>query len=318
MTPAGDGSNPGPGDAPCVAVIGMGRSGTSATAGLLVNLGLTGPVPGDLVPATETNEQGHWESLRVIRTNMRLLRAVGGFGHGPPPITLEWQGVDGYAERKAEAQEWFRASSSGKPMMVKDPRMCLTLTFWRDALPAPMAAVFVLRDPLKVARSLEARDRLPMSLGLALWDRHVRSASLGLEGLPTLVVGYDEMLEHAAEGTAKVVEFLGTLGIGVSSEDEQAASKWFNPSLRHQSGTTDDYAQAADVQREVFQSLVARAGIHEAWESPSDLPEPQLWVDDAIRLRRQFQVKRLELKKIQGTRTFRVARSLKRIAKPAH
>jgi hypothetical protein len=199
---------------------------------------------------------------------------------------------------------------------VKDPRMCLTLTFWRDALSVPLAAVFVLRDPLKVARSLEARDNLPMSLGLALWDRHVRAASLGLDGLPTLVVGYDDMLEHAAEGTAKVVEFLGTLGISVSSEDQKAASEWFNPSLRHQHGATDDYAQAADVQREVFERLVARAGIHEAWESPHDLPEPQLWVDDVIRLRRQFQVKRLELKKIQGTRTFRVARSLRKIAKP--
>ena len=119
-----------------------------------------------------------------------------------------------------------------------------------------------------------------------------------------------------ANGTAKVVEFLGTLGISVSNEDEKAASEWFNPNLRHQHGTTDDYAQAADVQREVFERLVARAGIHKAWESPRDLPEPQLWVDDVIRLRRQFQIKRLELKKVQGTRTFRVARSLKKIAKP--
>src|ERR1700722_6507318 len=120
MTPSPEGSSSSRATAPCIAVVGMGRSGTSATAGLLVKLGLTGPVPGDLVPATDSNEQGHWESLRVIRTNARLLRAVGGLGHGPPPITLEWKGVDGYAERMSEAQEWFRNSSSGKPMMVKD------------------------------------------------------------------------------------------------------------------------------------------------------------------------------------------------------
>jgi hypothetical protein len=157
-----------------------------------------------------------------------------------------------------------------------------------------------------------------MSLGLALWDRHLRSASLGLEGLPTLVVCYDDMLDHAVAGTAKVVEFLGTLGVSVSGEDEKAASVWFNPRLRHQDAKTDDYAQAADVRFKVYEQLVARAGIHEAWAPPSDLPEPQLWVDDVIRLRRQFHVKRLALKKIQGTRTFRVARSLKRLAKPVH
>ena len=200
---------------------------------------------------------------------MRLLREAGGFGHSPPPITLEWDGVDGYASEKAEAQQWFRTSSSGKPMMVKDPRMCLTLTFWRDALPAPDGRVFVLRDPLKVARSLEARDGLPMSLGLALWDRHVRSAALGLRGLPTLVVHYDDMLEDPAAGTAKVVEFLGRLGIEVTPETEKAASASINPGLRHQKGTTDEYAAAADVQRELFEQLIARTGIHEAWEPPS-------------------------------------------------
>ena len=294
----------------------MGRSGTSATAGLLVNLGLTGPLPDDLVPATGSNEQGHWESLSVISCNMRLLRSAGGFGDSPPPITLEWDGVDGYAERKAEALKWFRASDSGKPMMVKDPRMCLTLTFWRDAIPVPMAAIFVLRDPLKVARSREARDDMPMSLGLALWDRHVRSAALGLRGLPTLVIHYDDMLEDPVAGTASVVEFLGLIGVEVPRETERAAADSINPGLRHQQGTTDDYAEAAGVQREVFRQLVACTGIHEAWDPPGGLPDPQLWVDDVIRVHRQYQFKDREVRRIQRTRAYRVATSIKRMAKP--
>ena len=159
---------------PCVAVIGMDRSGTSATAGLLVKLGLTGPQPDDLVPPTRTNESGHWESRSVIRCNVQLLLAAGFIGYGPPPVGFDWSQVEGYAERRDEAQEWFRVTHSGGPVMVKDPRMCLTLTFWRNALPAPMAAVFVLRDPLKVARSLETRDGLSLSLSLALWDRYIR------------------------------------------------------------------------------------------------------------------------------------------------
>ena len=174
---------------PCVAVIGMGRSGTSATAGLLVGLGLTGPSGDDLLPATSSNERGHWESIAVIACNGRLLRAVGATPTGPPPVTLEWDGVPDHAERLAEAEEWYRDTYTGAPIVVKDPRMCLTLSFWRKALPQPLAALFVLRDPLSVARSLQARDGLPMSLGLALWDRYVRSASLGLAGMPTLVIG---------------------------------------------------------------------------------------------------------------------------------
>ena len=78
---------------PCVAVIGVGRSGTSATAGLLVNLGLSGPRGDDLLPATSFNQSGHWESRSVIRCNVKLLRSVGASGHGPPPTTLNWDGV---------------------------------------------------------------------------------------------------------------------------------------------------------------------------------------------------------------------------------
>ncbi len=156
---------------PCVAVIGVGRSGTSATVGLLVKLGLSGPRGDDLLPATSFNQSGHWESRSVIRCNVKLLRSVGASGHGPPPTTLNWDGVRDYTNRTAEAQRWYKNARSGGPVMVKDPRMCHTLSFWREALPAPMAAVFVLRDPLQVARSLKTRDGLPISLGLSLWDR---------------------------------------------------------------------------------------------------------------------------------------------------
>ena len=63
-TPAGE---------PCVAVIGMHRSGTSATAGLLISLGLSGPAADDLVPGSSSNERGHWESREVIRCNTETL-----------------------------------------------------------------------------------------------------------------------------------------------------------------------------------------------------------------------------------------------------
>lgn len=131
---------------PCVAVIGMGRSGTSATAGLLVSLGLTGPSGDDLLPATSSNERGHWESIAVIACNSRLLRAVGATTTGPPPVTLEWDDVPDHAARLAEAEEWYRDTYTGAPIVVKDPRMCLTLSFWRKALPQPLAALCFARS----------------------------------------------------------------------------------------------------------------------------------------------------------------------------
>jgi hypothetical protein len=294
-------------DDPCVAVIGMGRSGTSATAGLLVNLGLSGPRGDDLLPAMKSNESGHWESRSVIRCNGRLLRSVGADDHAPPPITLNWDQSPEYASTAAAAQRWYEDAHGGGPVMVKDPRMCYTVGFWRKALPAPMAALFVLRNPIEVARSVKTRDGLPMSLGLSVWDRSVRSAALGLQGLPILVLRYDKMLSEPLEGTAKVVEFLDQLGIPVSADAVERASSWFDPKLQHERSELDEYTELASVQLEIFEQLSSCAGIHSSWAPPTSFPDPPLWVDDCIELRRRHRRLRMQLKQIQRSRTYRVA-----------
>ena len=194
--------------------------------------------------------------------------------------------------------------------MVKDPRMCHTLSFWREALPAPMAAVFVLRDPLQVARSLKTRDGLPISLGLSLWDHATRSAALSLEGLPTLVLRYDQMLSEPLEGTTKIVEFLDQLGVRVSSDAEKRAAAWFDPGLQHQRSELDEYAEMASVQRQIFSQLSSCVGIHLSWDPPSSFPEPPLWVDDCIELRRKHGILRVQLRQFQASRAYRVATAL--------
>ena len=47
----------------------------------------------------------------------------------------------------------------GGPSVWKDPRVCLLLDYWREALTGPLAAVLVWRSPLAVARSLAQRRR---------------------------------------------------------------------------------------------------------------------------------------------------------------
>ena len=255
-----------------------------------MHLGLVGPRPEDLVPPTKTNERGHWESRSVIRCNNRLLLSVESSGFGPPPVTLHWDQAPDYEARKVEAEKWYGEAHSGSPIMVKDPRMCLTLPFWRDAVPAPMASIFVVRNPLHVARSIEARNRLPITLGLALWDRYIRSASWGLAGVPTLVVHYDDMVAQPDAGIATIVAFLDRLGIHTSAEAQRTGSTWFDASLRHQQSEADPFAEVAGAQLAMFEQLLQCAGIHEAWDPPDDFPEEPLWVQDFIRMRREAEV----------------------------
>jgi hypothetical protein len=297
----------------CIVVIGVGRSGTSATSGLLVKLGLAPPRPDDLVPAASSNELGHWESRTLIRCNAQLLRAVGRTAYGPPEVRSTWKDVEGYDDVKATAEAWFSSTYEGRPLALKDPRMCLTLPFWRDVLPAPVAALLVVRDPIQNARSRQARDGTPMTLGLAIWDRHQRSALAGLEGLPTLVVEFDSMLAKPGQTCTDVVGFLRQRGIEVSAQAEDDASTWLDASLRHQKDRVDDYSEMAEVQEGIFTQLSTLTGVHDAWRSP-DLPPAPPWVDDVIQVRHGQDKLRQELLTLKGSRTFRFTSAMRKAA----
>ena len=292
----------------------MHRSGTSATAGLLVSLGLSGPTADDLVPGTSSNERGHWESQEIIRCNSKLLRGRGAFAFVPPQPQSSWDDLANYEVLRSRVAQWYTASFSGTPLVMKDPRMCLTLRFWRDALPAPMVAVLVVRDPLQVARSLQKRDDIPITLGLALWDRYLRSASLGLDGLPVQVVDYDRMLADPRRGTAETVEFLDHVGIDVAPAAVEAGVQSLDQKLRHHSGEEDEYPEFAGVQREIYQQLVDKTGVQKAWEPPR-LPPTPLWVDDVIELRHDSELNRRQLRRFKRTRAFRVTAALRKVTR---
>ena len=290
----------------------MHRSGTSATAGLLIGLGLAGPQQDDLVPGDSSNERGHWESHEVQLCNARLLAAQGSTTYAPTPYTGNWSDVAGYEAVKSRAEAWFANAYAGQPIVMKDPRLCLTMSFWRAALPVPMAAVLVLRDPMHVARSLEARDGIPILLGLALWDRYTRSASEGLSGLPTLVVEYNSMIEDRANATRAVTMFLEQVGIQPKPETSDDPALRLDPGLRHQSDRSEQCDDLYRAQREVLETLTERLGSHSSWQPPA-LPLPPAWVDDALRLRRDYARAARELHWVKASRTYKVASSLSRL-----
>jgi hypothetical protein len=176
-----------------------------------------------------------------------------------------------------------------------------------------MAALFIIRNPLSVARSMEARDGVPVTLGLAVWDRHMRSAAEVLEGLPTFVVDYDDMMANPTGTTDEIVGFLGQVGIEVPPGVAEAATHHLDSGLHHQRAEADQYQDLAQVQLQIFDALRERSGFHAAWEQPpAFLPAP-LWVEDALRLRRIFKKKVRELKTLRSSKANRISMKLARL-----
>ncbi len=265
----------------------MHRSGTSAVAGVAARLGLALPDETDLITPGPYNERGYWETHRFVAYDDRVLRHFGGTWSAPPAPTAGWELADdpAMAELRAGAREFARAEFTDPHLVLKDPRLCITLPLWRTVFdPAPVA-LLVLRDPLEVARSLEHRNGFPLTLSLALWRRYVQQAVAAVEGLPVLVVEYGELLRHPARGVDALGSFLAEHGLPVGAE-MSAAVEALAPDLRHHRDESEaDLATLEAVlaeQREFAAALVEHGGAAE-W-SPPPLPAEPAWVGDLIDL----------------------------------
>jgi hypothetical protein len=251
---------------PWVLVVGMHRSGTSAVTGALGALGLALPVAEDRMAWAESNPE-HWESLSLSLFDEELLNRQGGSWDGPPESIDAWPDLE---QVRLEMQPEVAASAAfppSGPVAWKDPRVCLLLPYWRSVLPSPLAALFVWRAPLAVAHSLRQRDGMPTLEGLALWERYNRTALEGLEGVDTLVVQYESLIEDAGAFVHSLSSWLGTLGQfadSVEGSDVDGAASSIITGLRHQreQSEDDEAALVSTQQHELVRQLTALIGAH--------------------------------------------------------
>ena len=253
-----------------ILVLGMHRSGTSAVAGLARLLGLATCVSSDLITGMPWNPAGHWESRSLTRLNDRLLAEMGHTWWYPPPSGTRYPVVASRIETAPGiAVRDFDRSHPAAPWVWKDPRTCLTLPFWRQALDRPLAGIVVFRHPIDVATSLRFRNGLPLSFGLALWERYTRLLVEHAGGLPVLVARYDDIVEDPLRWCQAVAGFLADLGIRVRPGAEDDVCRFVDPRQRHsrRGGVRTDTGTAG--LKEVFGTLDGMVGAHRSFETPA-------------------------------------------------
>jgi hypothetical protein len=150
-----------------VVVLGMHRSGTSSAAGALIRLG--GAAPKHLMAPNVDNEKGYCESSVIKDLNDAILAAGGSDWKDWRKFDLDK--IDAlkadalHARAKATLADEF--GNVGLAVM-KDPRMCRLMPFWRPVLEEAkwsVSALLPIRSPLEVAWSLRRRDGLSPAYG---------------------------------------------------------------------------------------------------------------------------------------------------------
>lgn len=301
-----------------VVVVGMHRSGTSAMANALFRLGLALPDETDLITPGPYNERGYWELRRFVTFDDRVLHHLGGTWSAPPRPDSGWEHSPESAMSaiRSDAVQFAKREFGHRHMVLKDPRLCITLPLWREVFDTPPVAIVVLRDPGEVALSLERRNNFPLTLSLALWDRYVRQSIVSVEGLSVFCVEYGNLLQDPLRCMDAVAEFIGQCGIPVETDRVGEAAGVLEPSLRHYHSqdlgkTIIDDSASVSGQGNVLDVLRESLGSHASWSAPAVGPEPP-WVDDVIRLVAAGEAvtfanesARTELKWIKRSRLFR-------------
>ena len=215
-----------------VIVLGMHRSGTSSVAGALVQLG--GSAPRHLMAASPDNPRGFWESPVVRALNDDILAAGGS----------EWWDWRQFDAGRIDAAQANSLHSRARAVLVdefgdahfpivKDPRMCRIMRFWRpvfEDLAWSPHVVLPVRSPLEVARSLRRRDGSDVAMNCLIWMRHVLDAEFDTRGMKRAVLDWSRFLQDWPASVGPLAERLNMRlargGDGAFSEgDEFLSSK---------------------------------------------------------------------------------------------
>jgi hypothetical protein len=247
----------------------MHRSGTSLTARLLQLSGLDLGEEKDMMPPASSNPAGHWENLRIVDLNDRILATLGGSWLEPPVFPPRWVESPTMAELREEATALISDVFGARETWGwKDPRTSLTVPFWRAIVP-DLRFVICARNPLSVAASLHARDRVSPQTSLALWRLYIQRALVTTHSIPHMVVFYEDLMSR----NPKLMKNLLALAClpPMTPGNYRTMFRAIDAKLQHHTQTFHDVITSSDVPLDVkllYDGIRHRLAVTEAHLRP--------------------------------------------------
>lgn len=221
----------------CLLVLGMHRSGTSATAGLLRVLGFD---LGDrLMPASADNPKGYYEHLDAVALNDAMLAALDSSWNDPRPFQRGWAQTPHIQMFRPLIRNFLEREFGERPVWaMKDPRLCRLLPAWQPALSdlgLATAYLLVLRHPAEVAASLRFRDGLDEETTGLLWLRYVLESERATRKCNRAWIHYSRLLADPAASLQMAAVQLGFGWPTAWPDASVAVTQFLDPKLKRQS-----------------------------------------------------------------------------------
>lgn len=222
-----------------IIVLGMHRSGTSAVMNALSCLGVQ--QGDDLLPPGVDNPKGFFEDRDLNLLNIEMLEFIGKQWFSLSLVEdadVDMLIANGYLDKAAKliSEKTRTATIFG----FKDPRVSKLLKFWKlvfARLDYDLNYIFCIRNPLSVAQSLQARNKIPLKKGCWLWLSY--NLAIAAEShTPLIPLDYDQLMESPSEQ----IDYLSNaLGLSVDPMlREEFIGGFLDKNLRHAQYTRED------------------------------------------------------------------------------
>lgn len=251
-----------------VLVLGMHRSGTSATAGVLTLLGAQ--LGKRLMPAGADNPKGFWENLDAVEIDEHLLRGLGRRWDDVRAMPQGWQHSDvAIAARDSIVRLIGDEFSKESLWAIKDPRLSRCAPVWLEALQLTgVRPVFLLvvRHPEEVAASLHRRNGESPVVSRLLWLRHIIDAEAATRGHPRCLIAYDALLDDWRGCVDTIAEQLGLVWPRPVASAQDDIEMFLDRSIRHHAfGEFVGDEPLSMLAAEAYASLRQASGSDRAW-----------------------------------------------------
>ena len=205
--------------------------------------------------ANNENPKGFWERRDVRQINDAILRNKGADWDRIASLDMGSIGKGDLLVYRQAAQEIVVNMDAHRPWFVKEPRFCLTFSVWRSVLEMPVGVV-IFRNPLDVAKSLHERNGMPLTVGLALWEAYNARALAASQGMKTVVLSYEALMNNPSETVGKLLDTLSQEGYVLRKPPKRELLAFLDDELHHHRTAEADVRSAvSDAQAALFDQL---------------------------------------------------------------
>jgi len=215
-------------------VLGMHRSGTSATSGMLSLCGFD--LGRSVMGGNWANPKGFYENLLITDFNEDLLHYLHVNWHNTLGLHGEWWKLEQIDLYKGKLWKIIQKDFPDSDLLLfKDPRLCVLLPLYITVLKElniNFSFILTSRHPVDIAKSLLERDSFIETKSYNLWMDYMLKAENYSRGHSRLVVNYDEILREPLRILSKINKIF-SLNLTITNELNVQITNFIEPQLNH-------------------------------------------------------------------------------------